>query len=87
MGWYLQMGRAWLRGAGAAAIILAATAATASACPNCKEAVTLDAGEVANMSSGYNWSVVFMLAVPFSMLGTGAFMLRRAVKNGVLPEM
>jgi hypothetical protein len=81
------MARAWLRGAGAAAIILAATAATASACPNCKEAVTLDAGEVANMSSGYNWSVVFMLAVPFSMLGTGAFMVRRAVKNGVLPEM
>jgi hypothetical protein len=87
MGWYLQMGRAWLRGAGAAAIILAATAATASACPNCKEAVTLDAGEVANMSSGYNWSVVFMLAVPFSMLGTGAFVVRRAVKNGILPEM
>jgi hypothetical protein len=87
MGWYLQMARAWLRGSGAAAIILAATAATASACPNCKEAVTLDAGEVANMSSGYNWSVVFMLAVPFSMLGTGAFLVRRAVKNGVLPEM
>ena len=79
--------RAWLRGSGAAAIILAATAATASACPNCKEAVTLDAGEVANMASGYNWSVAFMLAVPFSMLGTGAFMVRRAVKNGVLPEM
>ena len=73
--------------ASAAALILAATAASATACPNCKEAVSLDAGEVANMSSGYNWSVVFMLAVPFSMLGTGAFLVRRAVKSGMLPEM
>ena len=59
----------------------------ASACPNCKEAVSLNAGEVSNMSSGYNWSVVFMLTVPFSLLGTGAFMVRRAVKQGTLPEM
>ena len=59
----------------------------ASACPNCKEAVSLNAGEVSNMSSGYNWSVVFMLTVPFSLLGTGAFMVRRAVNQGTFPEM
>jgi hypothetical protein len=57
------------------------------ACPNCKEAVSLGADEVANMSSGYNWSVLFMLAVPFSMLGTGAFMVHRAVKRGQIPDM
>jgi hypothetical protein len=62
-------------------------ASGALACPNCKEAVSLDAGEVTNLSSGYNWSVVFMLAVPFSMMGTGALMVRRAVRNGTLPEM
>jgi hypothetical protein len=87
MGWHLPMARAWLKSAGAAALILAATAASATGCPNCKEAVNLDAGEVANMSSGYNWSVVFMLAVPFSLLSTGAFLVRRAVNSGVLPEM
>jgi len=59
----------------------------AMACPNCKEAVSLQGSEVANVASGYNWSVVFMLAVPFSMMGTGAFMVRRAVKWGLLPEM
>jgi hypothetical protein len=59
----------------------------ARACPNCKEAVSLQADEVGNMSSGYNWSVLFMLTVPFSMLGAGAFMVRRAVKRGLLPEM
>ena len=59
----------------------------AMACPNCKEAVSLQGSEVANAASGYNWSVVFMLAVPFSMMGTGAFMVRRAVNRGLLPEM
>ena len=39
------------------------------------------------MSRGYNWSVVFMLVVPFSMLGTGAFMVHRAAKRGTLPEL
>ena len=63
-------------------LVLDRGAGEASACPNCKEAVSLDAGEVSNLSSGYNWSVVFMLAVPFSLLGTGAFMVRRAVDRG-----
>ena len=68
-------------------LVLDQSANEASACPNCKEAVSLDAGEVSNVASGYNWSVVFMLTIPFSMLGTGAFMVRRAVRLGTLPEM
>ncbi len=59
----------------------------ARACPNCKEAVSLGSGETANLSNGYNWSVIFMITVPFSMMGMGAFAIRRAVKRGVLPEM
>jgi hypothetical protein len=39
------------------------------------------------MASGYNWSVLFMLAVPASLLGTGAFAVHRAAKRGLLPEM
>lgn len=60
---------------------------TAWACPNCKDAVSLGSGEAANLSSGYNWSVLFMIAVPFSMMGTGALALRRAAKRGSLPEL
>jgi hypothetical protein len=56
------------------------------ACPNCKEAVSLGSGELANLSSGYNWSVLLMLAVPFSLMGTGALVIHRAVKRGSLPE-
>jgi len=59
----------------------------ATACPNCKEAVSATSSEAANMADGFNWSVMFMLSVPFSLLGTGAFMVRRAVKNGSFPEL
>jgi hypothetical protein len=69
------------------AVILVSSANRAWACPNCKEAVSLQESEMANVATGYNWSVVFMLVVPFSMMGTGAFMVRRAVKRGLLPEM
>jgi hypothetical protein len=57
------------------------------ACPNCKEAVNSSEAEVSNASMGYNWSIFLMLSVPFSMLSTGIFIVRRAVKRGVLPEM
>jgi hypothetical protein len=69
------------------AVILFGDFRGAMACPNCKEAVSLQGSEVANAASGYNWSVIFMLAVPFSMMGTGAFMVRRAVKRGLFPEI
>ncbi len=59
----------------------------ARACPNCKEAVTMGAGEAANLANGYNWSVLFMIAVPFSMIGTGAIAIRRAATRGSLPEL
>jgi hypothetical protein len=62
-------------------------ARSAHACPNCKEAVSLQSGEAVNLANGYNWSVLFMLVVPFSMMGTGALAIRRAVKRGSLPEM
>jgi hypothetical protein len=58
----------------------------ATACPNCKEAVAAQPTEVAGMARGYNWSVLVMLAMPFTMLGTGAFFVARAVKRGSLPE-
>ncbi len=68
-------------------LLLVYGADRAIACPNCKEAVSLQGSEVANVAAGYNWSVIFMLVVPFSMLGTGALAVHRAVKRGLLPEM
>jgi hypothetical protein len=31
--------------------------------------------------------VIFMITVPFSLMGTGAFAIHRAVKRGALPEL
>jgi hypothetical protein len=62
-------------------------AGDALACPNCKEAVSAEPGEVANMAQGYNWSIMLMLGVPMTLLSTGAFMVRRAVKLGRFPEI
>jgi hypothetical protein len=64
-----------------------ALSASVSACPNCKEAVAAQPAEVASMAKGYNWSVMFMLGMPATLLGTGTFMVVRAVKRGTLPEM
>jgi hypothetical protein len=58
-----------------------------AACPNCKEAVAAQPGEAAAMSNGYNWSVLLMLSMPFTLLGTGAFAVVRAARRGVLPEL
>ena len=54
-----------------------------AACPNCKEAVAAQPGEVAAMARGYNWSVLLMLSMPFTLLGTGAFVVVRAVAAGL----
>jgi hypothetical protein len=71
------------------AILSAATLAgsTASACPNCKEAVEAQTGEGAKLKDGYYYSILFMVAMPFTLLGTGAFLVTKAVKRGSLPEM
>jgi hypothetical protein len=57
------------------------------ACPNCKEAVSAQPSELAGMAQGYNWSVLLMLAVPFSLACTGTLMVVRAAKRGSLPEL
>jgi hypothetical protein len=70
-----------------AAVVTLLLASPVSACPNCKEAVSAQPEDVANMAKGYNWSIMLMLSVPMTLLGTGAFMVRRAIKLGTLPEM
>jgi uncharacterized paraquat-inducible protein A len=59
----------------------------ATACPNCKEAVAAQPEQMRSMQDGYNFSVLFMLAMPFTILSVGSFMVARAVKRGTLPEM
>lgn len=71
----------------AALTLAAASPGKAVACPNCKEALAAQPEDAARMARGYNWSILLMIGVPFSMLGVGAVAVRRAVKLGVLPDM
>ena len=66
--------------------ICLALASSAQACPNCKEAVASQGGDAARLANGYSWSILLMMAMPFTLLGTGAFMVSRVVKRGGFPE-
>lgn len=70
-----------------AAAVTLTSASAARACPNCKEAVAAQPAEVAAMARGFNWSILLMLGMPFTLLGTGAFLVTRAAKRGALPEL
>jgi heme/copper-type cytochrome/quinol oxidase subunit 2 len=59
----------------------------ASACPNCKEALASQTGDAARLKDGYFYSILFMMGMPFLLLGTGALMVVRAAKRGALPEL
>ena len=71
------------------AVVLLGTmlGSSAQACPGCKEAIESQAGEGARMKDGYFYSILFMVAMPFTLFGTGAFLVTRAVRRGGLPEM
>lgn len=56
--------RIWLAPGVAAALLTAAE--VAQACPGCKEALAAQGG---NLVAGYQWSILFMMAMPFSLLG------------------
>ena len=58
----------------------------ATACPNCKEAVANQDGNASRLADGYSWSILLMMAMPFTLLGTGAFLVTRAVQRGHFPE-
>ncbi len=70
-----------------ALLVLLGLPVPAPACPNCKEAVSAQPSEVEGMARGYNWSVMLMLAVPLTLLGTGSLMVVRAARKGLLPEL
>lgn len=49
--------------------LLACAADVASACPTCKNAVAGSEGG-GDVVAGYFWSILFMMSMPFTILGT-----------------
>ena len=70
-----------------AMLLVLGLASDTLACPNCKEAVANQDGDAMRLANGYSWSIMLMIAMPFTLLGTGMLMVARAVRRGALPEM
>ena len=64
-------------------------AGAAEACPNCKNAIAEDAtGDGKNMARGFYYSILFMMSMPFLLLGSFTSLMyvqvrkaRRAAEN------
>jgi hypothetical protein len=54
----------------AIAILAVLAAADAFGCPNCKDAVDTSDPDGLNLARGYFYSILLMLAMPFTLAGT-----------------
>lgn len=56
-------------------------AATAHACPNCKEALAANDPQHSGVVKGYFYSILFMMSMPFAFLGCfSAYMYRQVLR-------
>jgi hypothetical protein len=67
--------------AAVAVVLWLCGAEVASACPSCKEALAASSGG-GDLVSGFFWSILFMLSMPFLLLGSFGlyfyYLLRKA---------
>ena len=72
----------YLRLAAVVVTVVALVAADALGCPNCKDAVNTSDPDGLNMARGYFYSILLMLAMPFTLAGTfGAYVWREMRKQ------
>jgi hypothetical protein len=66
----------------AAALLLVPLLETvAAACPTCKDALSTSDPARANLVRGYSYSILFMMSMPFAIIGTFTGLAYRAVKR------
>lgn len=61
-------------------VLVLALASAAHACPSCQQALGSD-GSQGDLVSGLYYSILFMMAMPFALVGTFAGLAYRAVKR------
>lgn len=81
--------RVFLIGLLLACVILVATT-DVLACPMCKAALASDGRNHGDWVGGFFWSILFMLSMPFILLGTFSvkmyLLVRRARREGSAPK-
>ena len=65
----LKEQRFWLR-AVLVGLVLVVGSPLLDACPGCKDALADNDPQHAQMARGYFWSILFMMAMPFALVGT-----------------
>lgn len=70
----------------ATVLVLLLLNSTAAACPSCKAALASQDGKQGDILSGFMWSILFMLSMPFALVSSfGAYMyvlVRKARRDG-----
>lgn len=61
-------------------VLVIGTATVAEACPSCQQALNSD-GSQGDLARGIYYSVLFMMAMPFAIVGTFGAMAYRAIKR------
>jgi hypothetical protein len=65
-----------------AVFLVCISAAEALGCPNCKDGFASSDPDAVNMARGYFYSILLMLAMPFTLAGTfGAYVWREMRKQ------
>jgi len=65
----------------AVAVVVLLTAADAWGCPNCKDGVNTSDPQGLNMARGYFYSILLMLAMPFTLAGSFAAYVWREMRR------
>jgi len=65
----------------ALAVVVFLTAADAWGCPNCKDGVNTSDPQGLNMARGYFYSILLMLAMPFTLAGSFAAYVWREMRR------
>lgn len=69
------------------AVVAVLTAADALGCPNCKDAVDTSDPDGLNVARGYFYSILLMLAMPFTLAGSfGAYVWREMRRQKAAAE-
>jgi hypothetical protein len=63
------------------ALVLLLAAADAQGCPNCKDGVNTADPQGLNIARGYFYSILLMLAMPFTLAGTFAAYVWREMRR------
>ena len=75
----------WLIVAAVVALVLLVVS-VAAACPNCKEGLAQNDPHGESIAAGYYYSILFMMAMPFTILGTFGSLAYLSIRRARLQQ-